>query len=93
VASVLAVVFLDRSFEVSISFICAHLRSLGAHPHQPQSGTCQQRSDKEGFRYFTLGFTAKMRLERNPVCSFSRESALTRFIVLLLRRRGHDRID
>jgi hypothetical protein len=86
-------VILDRPFEVSISFISARLPSLVGHGHEPQPGGSEQRSDKKRFRYFTLGFAAQMRLECCPECGFSGENALTPFIMLLSRRRGHDRID
>src|SRR5271169_1525995 len=81
---------LDRSFEQSTSFISAHLPSLGAYPHQPQPGTCEERSDKKGFRYFMLGFATQMRPERNPVCSLFGENALTRLVSLLSGCCRHD---
>jgi hypothetical protein len=90
---VLSVVILDRPFEVSISFISAHLPSLVGHGHEPQSSGSDQGGNKDRLWDCARGFAAQMRLECCPVCGFSGENALTPFVILLSRRRGHDRID
>jgi hypothetical protein len=78
---------------VSISFISAHLPNLVGHGHEPQPSGSDQGGNKDRLRDCASGFGAQMRLECCPVCGLSGENALTRFIMLLSRRRGHDRID
>jgi hypothetical protein len=60
---VFAVVILDRSFEVSISFISARLPSLVGHGHEPQPGGSEQGGNKDRLRDYAIGFGAQMPLD------------------------------
>ena len=56
-------------------------------------GDGRARGDKDRLRDCTSGFGAQMRLERGPVGSLARTYQCSCFVLLLARRRGHDRID